>query len=153
MYRIRTTPMSDGPKAGSPGTETSFPPTNSPAQPSAQVTRATALARAAWTSERIGLHHRARELYERALNELGQVRNDGPWELVGSIRNNLASLLRYTGQTEQAEAIFVSTINELELVPLPEAQQLRKQIIKNLADLYHHTGFTEQATELLTTHA
>ena len=153
MYRIRTTPMSESPKAGSPDLEISSPIPNTPAQPSAQVTRATALARAAWTSERIGLHHRARELYERALAELGQVSNDGPWELVGSIRNNLASLLRYTGQTELAEAIFVSTINALEQVPLPEAQQLRKQIIKNLADLYHHTGFTEQATELLTTHA
>jgi hypothetical protein len=138
MYRIRKIPMAADPKMCVAGMENSNATLSTPLLPSAQVTRATASARAVWTSERIGLHHKARELYERALAEVGQANNEGPWELVGSIRNNLASLLRQTGETEKAEAIFVSTINELEQVPLPELQQLRSQIIKNLADLYYN---------------
>ncbi len=147
MYRIRTTPFIDAPKGGAQIDDASIPsePTLAPEMP---LTRAAAWARAAWTSENIGLHERAMQLYGRALKELASIESAPDWRLTAAIRNNLASILRFSGHIAEAESEYVLAINLLEAQSAPEASSYREKMILNLADLYHESGYEAQARSL-----
>jgi tetratricopeptide (TPR) repeat protein len=147
MYRIRTTPFVEAAKAGAAPLKMDARPVVLPSAPEEPVARALVWARAAYTSERMGMHERALELYERALGLLSSMPQR--WDLTATIHNNLASILRFTGKIAEAEAHYVEAINELESLPSPEAATIRNRMLLNLADLYHQTGHAEEALDLV----
>jgi tetratricopeptide (TPR) repeat protein len=151
MYRIRTTPFVSSEKAGAPvvmGGSQQEPVIHLEAGEGVSI-RATALARAAWTSERLGLLERAVQLYGKALEEVEAKPKAVCWKLSVLLRNNLAAVMRRMGQIEQAEAHYIAAINLLETRSEQAAADLRRTLMMNLADLYHCSGFEQQAQALV----
>jgi len=131
MYRIRTTPFAQHSKAGS-----SFPSHGEGRlSQSAGVARVEALARAGFTSERLGLPERAIGLYRKALEELPGFTPPSRWELAVPVKHNLALLLAARGLLCEAVIQLEGALALLSAEDSLEASATHKRVAWTLDEL------------------
>lgn len=131
MYRIRTTPFATHPKAGSP--ENSTPELTQVL--SSGIARVEALARAGFTSERLGLPERAIGLYQKALAELPPYTPPSRWELAVPVKYNLALLLSARGRACEAVLQIEECLSLISAENSAAANEIRAQLDETLATL------------------
>lgn len=131
MYRIRTTPFATHPKAGSPESPAAGRETGS----LSGLARVEALARAGFTSERLGLPERAIGLYQKVLAELSAYTPPSRWEIAVPVKHNLALLLSAQGRADEAVAQLEECLTLVAAETSPATVQVREQLEDALAAL------------------
>jgi tetratricopeptide (TPR) repeat protein len=131
MYRIRTTPLATHPKAGAP----QAPPLEPEDSAWTGFARVEALARAAHTSERLGLRERAIGLYQKALLELPPFTPPSRWEFAVPVKHNLALLLAAKGHKTEAVEQLKQCLVMLAAEQGEGATALRKRLAESLCEV------------------